>query len=340
MILRPATLAAACLLACSVHRAVAPAPPRPAPDQRALAVPDSLRSALAANPDSVLPLLVRRLTLGVADESTRARVIHDWVADNLGYDADAYFRNDTCPGDVAGALRSGRSACAGFANVCETMCRLAGLECVTIPGYARGYGFHAFGDEDPGAKNHAWNAVLVGGRWRLLDPTWAAGHISGRDFVKRYDDDYFFADPAAFIYTHFPADPAWQLLPEPVPDSAFRELPCLRGRFFGYGLRLITPLARQTRTGERSVVEIAVPDGVTLIARMVSSDSVPRRVPVTAGRGRVRLDLAFPEPGHWRVDVYARSAGAVGVYDGVASFAFVSSLEPGGRDRTSAPAGH
>lgn len=325
MTLRPAALTVACLLACSAHRAVVPDPAGPAPDPRALAVPDSLRAALAKNPDSALPLLVRRLTLGVADESTNARVIHDWVADNLGYDADAYFRNDTCPGDVAGALRSGRSACAGFANVYETMCRLAGLECVTIPGYARGYGFHSFGDEDPGAKNHAWNAVLVDGRWRLLDPTWGAGHISGRGFVKSYDEDYFFADPAAFIYTHFPADPAWQLLPEPVSDSAFRELPYLRGRFFGYGLLLATPLARQTRVEDRSVVAIAVPDGITLIARMVSSDSVPRRVPVTAYRGRVRLDLTFPEPGHWRVEVYARSDRAGGVYDGVASFAFVNS---------------
>lgn len=338
MRLRPAALTVTCLLACGVHRTLVPEPSslapllEMAPDPRALAVPDSLRAALAADPDSVLPLLVRRLTLGIDDESTRARIIHDWVAGNLGYDADAYFRDDTCPGDVAGVLRSGRSACAGFANVYERMCRFAGLECVTIPGYARGYGFQSFGDEDPGAKNHAWNAVRVEGRWRLLDPTWGAGHIAGRSFVQRYDGDYFFADPAAFIYTHFPADPTWQLLPAPVSDSAFRELPYLRGRFFGFGLKLITRLARQTAVGSRSVVEIAVPDGISLLARMVSSDSVPRPVPVRSACGRVRLDLTFPAPGHWRVDVYARRDRSGGVYDGVASFAFVSSLSdaPGG----------
>lgn len=319
---RRAALAAALLVACAVHR-VTPDLPTPVPDQRALTVPDSLRAAVAANPDSSLPHLVRYLTGRPEDESARARVIHDWVADNLTYDVAAYFGDEAGPPDVGSALRAGKSACAGFANLYETMCRLAGLECVTVVGYARGYGFHAFGDEDPGAKNHAWNAVLVNGRWRLVDATWGAGHIAGREFVKEYNDDYFFAEPAAFIYTHFPAEPEWQLLAAPMSESTFRELPFLRARFFRLGLRLLTPLSRRNRVANNAVVEVAVPDSVSLMARLVASDSTPSAVAISRVDGRARFAMTFPRPDQWRFDVYAKLGRPSGLFDGIASFAFV-----------------
>lgn len=324
MTLRRAALVAALLVACAARHVIVDTPPRPVPDHRAVAVPDSLRAALASDPDSALPPLVGWLTDGVADDSTRARVIHDWVADNLTYDVAAYFGDEVGSADVGSVLRGRRTACAGFANLYETMCRLAGLECVTIVGYARGYGFHAFGDEDPGAKNHAWNAVLINGRWRLLDATWSAGHIAGQQFIKEYNDDYFFTEPAEFIYTHFPAEPEWQLLPAPVPESTFRDLPFLRARFFRLGLRLITPLARQTLVPGSASIELTVPDSTALTARMVAADSAPQVIPVDRVGGRARLSLAFPRPGQWRVDVYARHGRPSGLFDGVASFAFMS----------------
>jgi hypothetical protein len=325
---RRAALAAVLLVACAARQVIVQDPPGPVPDRRALAVPDSLRAALATDPDSALPVLVDWLTADVVDESARARVIHDWVADNVAYDVTAYLGNDAGSAEVASVLRGGRSACAGFANLYETMCRLAGLECVTVTGYARGYGFHAFGDEDPGSKNHAWNAVLVDGRWRLVDATWSAGHIAGREFIKDYNDDYFFTDAAAFIYTHFPAEPEWQLLPAPVAESAFRDLPFLHARFFRLGLRLLTPLARQNLAADSAVIELAVPDSVALTARLTAADSAPQAVEIARGAGFARIDLVFPEPGRLRVDVFAKPGRPSGVFDGVASFAFINLAVP------------
>jgi len=55
----------------------------------------------------------------------------------------------------------------------------AGLHCKTLTGYAKG------ADYKPGMKfvdnppQHSWNAVLVNGRWQLIDCHWAARRLVG-----------------------------------------------------------------------------------------------------------------------------------------------------------------
>ncbi len=74
--------------------------------------------------------------------------------------------------------------------------RAAGLEVVRIEGEALG------GWGGP----HAWNAVRIGQSWYPVDAAWD---------TEPYDTRWLFTPPEIFLATHFPADPAWQLVAEP-----------------------------------------------------------------------------------------------------------------------------
>lgn len=95
-------------------------------------------------------------------------------------------------------------------------------------------------DRTPKYRNHSWNAVKLQGVWKLMDATWAAGYVDTQSnlFVRKFDDHYFFTEPADFIRHHLPANEAWQLLEEPMEASTFFEAPVYLPEFCGKGITL------------------------------------------------------------------------------------------------------
>ena len=215
----------------------------PAVDSRALAVPAEITAGLAADPERWLDKLAQSLTDGLDTDSQKVRAIHDWVTLNVSYDTASLLSESVDNERVADVLRTRRSACRGYADLFGELCRRSGLDCAAIQGYARGAGDDPFSREGPSEPNHAWNAVRVDGRWRLVDATWDAGrYCNDAGYEQRYSTDYLFPDPAWLIHTHLPSDSCWQLLDKPVSALEFGNLPYLTVEFFRLGLKLRTRL--------------------------------------------------------------------------------------------------
>ena len=89
-------------------------------------------------------------------------------------------------------------------------------------------------------KNHTWNAVQLDGVWKLMDPTWASGHLDlvSKRFIRKQIDHYYFTKPEEFIKHHYPTNPEWQLLDEPVDIKQFFSAPIYLTDFFGKGIEL------------------------------------------------------------------------------------------------------
>ena len=108
---------------------------------------------------------------------------------------------------------------------------------MVINGFAKGVDYHpgkAFKNQ---AHNHSWNAVLVDGSWALIDAHWATRYLSSEknqpeNLVYEYDDFYFLMEPQQAIYSHFPEDNKWQLLPRPITLDQFEDLPLAKSQFF------------------------------------------------------------------------------------------------------------
>jgi len=114
------------------------------------------------------------------------------------------------------------------------MARAIGLECEAISGWSKD--LDVISSSQSG--DHAWNAVKVNGKWRLLDVTWAAGHRGPSGFEKQFSGWFFFPKPEYFVQSHLPSNPRWQFVDPPWSKQRFDSLPHTWAAFFELGLAL------------------------------------------------------------------------------------------------------
>ncbi len=104
-------------------------------------------------------------------EYQRALVLHDWLIYNADYDQTLTNR------DADGVLLKGSGVCDSYARAYLMLCTAAGIECITVTGYA--------------GEPHGWNMVNLDGDWYHVDCTWD-DPVPGGDENHSYflvDDD-------------------------------------------------------------------------------------------------------------------------------------------------------
>jgi len=174
--------------------------------------------------------VARSLVTGLVTDFEKFFAIYRWVTVNIEYDVDAYFSGRVR--DAAGsksAYNRGQAVCDGYADLILEMGRSVGLQVEKVVGYGKGFSYVV--GEQPKGTNHAWNAVMLDGKWYLSDATWDAGSVDRktRKFVKNTKQlKYFLADPDLFLTSHFPKDQRWQLLKNPIDFSTFLGLAKIR----------------------------------------------------------------------------------------------------------------
>lgn len=195
--------------------------PRPASSDPAL-----IDRTVAAMPrPASIPSLITMLKARWGSDADRARAAYAWVAHNIDYDVDAYFSGVRGKTDAGGTFETGKSVCEGYSDLYAQIAKGLGLEVQSISGWAKGYGYA--NGEGFGSVNHAWNAVKVDGRWRLLDTTWGAGVVVGKSFQRSYSTAWYDMDPRLFILQHLPQQSQWTLLDQPPSMAAYVKAPYL-----------------------------------------------------------------------------------------------------------------
>ncbi|MDR0270770.1 transglutaminase domain-containing protein [Paenibacillus sp.] len=93
------------------------------------------------------------------NDHEKIKVIHDWVVLHLKYDDS--LRNYT----AYDGLSSGKAVCQGYSLLTYKMLKDAGIKNLIVEGTAA--------PRDTGISQlHAWNLVLLDGKWYHLDTTW------------------------------------------------------------------------------------------------------------------------------------------------------------------------
>jgi len=256
------------------------------------------------------------------DDALKARAVFSWIAHHISYDTDAFRSgspSNLSPGDV---LRNRTAVCSGYAALFKALAEETGLEAEIITGHSRGYGVDPDGGLD---SNHAWNAVRIGNEWKLVDPTWGAGHINtetGR-FVKRFTPHYFFTSPEHLIHHHFPEESRWQLMGEPVSERDFRRKAIVKPAFFEHGLELLSPNNGMIETTGRGKVELSVPGSSVVSARLNRNDNGLEQNQVlvhhTESTGIVEFNPTVR--GSYELQVFVKKAGSENTtYEWAASY--------------------
>ena len=177
------------------------------------------RHVLAAPATTNIKSLVSYIKQEAHTPREQAEAIFYWITENIAYDNDLAQKEQITLQDVApgACLARRKTVCAGYALLYVAMAKRAGLECLSISGYAR---------TSTSEGLHTWNAVRLDGTWQLVDATWGSGGTARgtTTFQKQLDLRYLFSEPDFLLVTHFPNKPSWQLVSSPIGLGTFQGI--------------------------------------------------------------------------------------------------------------------
>lgn len=167
----------------------------------------------------------------VYTDSLRLRATVDWIAANIAYDLKLFQSGSEEAITLNDVVKRKKAVCGGYAALLKYMCDLFQIECEVVSGRARGFDRDVYMQQAKLIDNHAWNIVKINGTWRLLDPTWIAGSVTGdvddpkAKYAPAFNETYYFMAPAKFILNHYPRLSRHQLLSPFVQEKEFRTSP-------------------------------------------------------------------------------------------------------------------
>lgn len=209
-----------------------------------------------SSPDQLISLINKDFSR--SDE--KARAVFRWVATTISYDislsesmkyssvnAFSYktesekvakekkFKMDL----VNTTMSTKKTVCHGYAALVEHLYLKLGFEAKIILGNLRTNPSQI--GELPNVLNHAWNVVKIDNKWEFVDATIAAGYVSGKSklFKFDYNDAYFFTSPERFFLNHYPSDEKWLLVNKNKND--FAPLPVFFGNYFQKNYTILKP---------------------------------------------------------------------------------------------------
>lgn len=278
----------------------------------------------------------------------KTRAIFRWLTDRIAYNAEGLLSGDLGDNRAPAVFKNRKAVCEGYANLFSILCEQAGIKAVKVVGHARDKdAVWKLGNQTlPGAP-HAWNAVNISGRWRLLDATWAAGHLKAQKYVKEFDEYYFLPAHEELLFTHFPDDARWQLRPKPISLKEFKSHPHVRSELFRLG---ITPAQLRKEMKQKATNEFVRAFGRSKKTKIIEvpltrflktnetytfsmkSEEFPVIVAISLGtQNTVRADkkgteftlTVTPEPGILRISGGEIAPGQNGTYKAILEYVVV-----------------
>ena len=226
--------------------------------------------------------VAEQLTRGCRTDLEKIEAIYDWITRNIAYDTTYTIHTaDEC-------FDQRKGVCQAYCELFYRIATAAGLRVEIISGISR--------DIYGRVRNsgHAWLfAYTRENHGILLDPTWDAGAVNGTEFIReKYHRSWFGVDPKWMILTHFPKDPSYQLLPEPMTEEDFRSLdyPFSLQYIYGFDVDQMYSRARAHTLSMPKVYSGCVGDFVLLEAPLESSLLMGRSYTF---RIRVKCDKEF-----------------------------------------------
>lgn len=167
----------------------------------------------------------RSITQGCRNKYEQAHAIYRWLCDNIAYDTSySIYTADECWDQKKGV-------CQAYSELFYRLAEPVGLDVRIISGVSK----DREGKVDP--QGHAWVcAVMEDNVGVLIDATWGAGYVENGRFTHRPNNESWFdVDPYWMIFTHYPKEDCYQLLPEQISQETFLTLPPLRPVCGAYG---------------------------------------------------------------------------------------------------------
>jgi transglutaminase-like putative cysteine protease len=208
-------------------------------------VPGELDRRVQKDPWTYLPELVEYLVRGQNDVLIRAKIIFDWITENIYYhwDEETSFDN-TC----WGTLEQRATLCGGYARLFEEMCRTACIDARSLSG-----------KNDEGGL-HGWNVIMVNGRYYFFDTTGGTtnGYYGNGDFRQGLTNNKGFGfSPENFIPVR--RNRKWdelQFILPPLSDKeimqlSYTDISAVNSFFYEAGMEVLDGIPNQIHIESR-----------------------------------------------------------------------------------------
>ncbi|MDP5201556.1 transglutaminase domain-containing protein [Flavobacterium sp. DG2-3] len=219
--------------------------------------------------------LAERIEKDFDSDAERARAIYSWIAFNIKYDYNAYLNPPRVQGFsysseaekqrkikqlndnlIQKTFKSQKGVCEGFTALYQNLAESVGLKCEIIRGDSK-TSLRDIGRKNT-SSNHAWNTVLIGRKWILVDVTWGQGYYDSRKgrMVNDFNPAYFDTDPDYFFAKHYPDSGTF--LGERISKSDFLNGPLIYNKTIEKDYRIKTPNSGiiEAKNGDKITVEI------------------------------------------------------------------------------------
>jgi len=270
-------------------------------DEAALSIPESLTRT---------PHDLAMYFQSISDsDSGRVRAAYTWITGNVRYELQEHGDSlNSWVFDPNEVLRIRKTVCEGYCVLFESICSEMGIHTQRVHGYLKGMGGNIC-DQPDGNGNHAWSAVMISGKWHLLDCTQSAEFAVAGQQVSPYSKEfYLLTPPSQLIYSHFPYNDYWQLLDDKLTLADFERLPHVTPVFFELGLGLPRSVSCNCTANDSLVLSVTAPDDVVVAAQLKTGEiEVEGRMTFEQrDNGNYVIQARFPEPGDFRLDIYGR----------------------------------
>ncbi|WP_268848728.1 transglutaminase domain-containing protein [Flavobacterium aestivum] len=150
-------------------------------------------------------------------ENDKVRAAFYWTASNIRYDIQnigSIDYKEISQDKIKNTLLTKKGVCIHYAEVFNDIAKKVGVKSYLVYGYTKQNG-------KVDILSHAWCAARIDNAWWLFDPTWGAGYIQNKKFIKKINNLHYKAAPSQYIATHMPFDYLWQFLNYPVTNQEF-----------------------------------------------------------------------------------------------------------------------
>jgi len=172
-------------------------------------IPDSLTHSTKG--------IAKYINANCKSEASKSRAVFSWITANIRYDVDRMNEKNwyQSTGEILNeVLKKRKGVCTHYAELFKDISVKVGLKMYVMSGFTKQYG-------RIGYRSHAWCGGFVESNWVFFDPTWGAGVVQNRKFVKQLNNTYFMVKPGLMIQSHIPFDPLWQFLNYPLRYEEF-----------------------------------------------------------------------------------------------------------------------
>lgn len=124
----------------------------------------------------------KEITKTCYDNYQKALIIHDYIAENIIYNLDAFYMNlynkksiDLSLTRASDVFNNKKAVCSGYGDLAQTMMRAIGLPTITIRCFALGASTNGLWTDEyvsNDISNHVINAAYINYRWVFFDTTW------------------------------------------------------------------------------------------------------------------------------------------------------------------------